>query len=271
MQIREIDPANVSYCQASRITELLLHAFQKDEFYEAMLGPRYFKSLSPPVGSAWNYRKLHFSRTLKLWAKLKSNDTRNYEVINDNNEIIGYCSWTIPPSLRVETPRWRSVSSWVINKLSAFVDKILFLGEGNLSPPNRMAKLEPVFDEINEDLGWLNIKGEDLAYLDLDSLTKTLYHPDSMWWCNMLGVDPKYQGQGYGKALLSHCLKEIKPLSPTFKDGEAEITGPAKYGLYSSTQARRLYESQGFVLTREITKEFDGHKFGLPVFLKTVF
>ncbi|PRT53187.1 hypothetical protein B9G98_00807 [Wickerhamiella sorbophila] len=271
MQIREIDPANASYAQASEICNLISYAFQNDDFFKVLLGPRYFMPLPPPVGSAWHYRKLHFTDTLKMWARLKSNDTRNFELLNDNNEIIGFSSWGVPRSLKVETPRWRRVSIWLIKKLLAVVNTVLFFGEGDLSPPTRWNKARVMFDEIDKDLGWLNVKDEDLAHLDLDSLTKTLYHQETMWWCFSMAIHPNYHRQGYGKALFSRCLEELKPFYPTFKDGEAEISGPAKYGLFASPQGRGLYESMGFVKTRDIVKELEGTKIELPLYVKTVF
>jgi len=68
-----------------------------------------------------------------------------------------------------------------------------------------------------------------------------IFHPtEPHWYLPLIGVDPVYQGRGYGSALLRHALQNC--------DGDKL---PA-YLEATSPSSRRLYERHGFEATGEI-------------------
>lgn len=267
MHIRKIEPGEATFSDAIDMAKIIVHSFQKDQLFKVLIGPLYFPS--PPVGSYY-YNKLIFSQALKWWQVIKNGSSRSWKLVGESNEMIGFCSWTPPASQSTAQTRWVRIKNWIRTKVANFLQHILAIGDGNQSMVAQMNRLIPLFQEIDDEIGWLKVDRSKLAHLNQDELSKTIYHKDDIWWCAAMAILPEHQGKGLGYKLFSHTFDSLEPFNPTFRDGDLVTTGPAKYGLCASNEGRILYEKCGFTLYNNYSRMLGGEELPRPIYFKTL-
>lgn len=271
MKITELDPATVSFAEVRQTTEMILDAFQTDDIFKVLLGPRYFTPVPPPSGQLASYRKHLFTYSLSRWLQSRQGRRREWLMNAANGDLVAYVCWTIPEPLIQPLSLWRRLKNWVLGKAVKFAEAILYAGEGDLAPPNRLPGFRSFFDRIDKQIGWLQNTEDKLAYLTGSELAETLYHPKYMWWCNMMAVNPRYQRQGHGYDLFKYSLEQIHPYHPTFVDKNARVCGPAQYGLFASHEGESLYKKCGFSCWQECSELWDDSlSIEMPLYMKVL-
>ncbi|PRT53186.1 hypothetical protein B9G98_00806 [Wickerhamiella sorbophila] len=268
MLIREIEAKDVGLFKAMELSRLVLDVFAQENYSEVLLGPLYIKELRSESRTTFRYKKLVLFFALDLWKRAKLCNNRNWEVIGDSGDLIGFSSWNVPIGSKTPPSIWTTAYRWIIERAVSLGEFLLCLGDGKDSLLAQGKALGSVTAQMDDEIGWLKVPEATLAHFDNDKLSKTIYHRKQMWWCSKMVIDPKYQRQGYGFKLFKHCLDNIEPYRPIFEDGDVKITAPAKYGLCSSENGRRLYEKFGFRLYKTASRYVGDVKLERPIYIK---
>lgn len=111
-----------------------------------------------------------------------------------------------------------------------------FCGVAQWLPPNVQPDDGPIGEHFEQTMSGLRL-GEVLHLFE----RMAAFHPqEPHWYLPLIGVDPVYQGQGYGSQLMQHGLKACdRDHLPAY----LEATSP---------DSRRLYERHGFDALGEI-------------------
>jgi ribosomal protein S18 acetylase RimI-like enzyme len=109
----------------------------------------------------------------------------------------------------------------------------LWLGPG--VEPDRQT-LKQLLDERDQAASVL--RREELQ--GFSSKQRDAHSKEPHWYLALLGVDPSYQGRGFGSGLLGHALTVV------------DQSGLPAYLEATNLNNRRLYERHGFVVVSEI-------------------
>jgi len=83
---------------------------------------------------------------------------------------------------------------------------------------------------------------ENQILMAMPNLKRTKAECEAHALLETLAVSKEFRGKGYGRALLKHCATEIKAKWPQIKKVMLDVNA-------SNSVARKLYESEGFVLS----------------------
>ncbi len=111
-----------------------------------------------------------------------------------------------------------------------------FAGVALWLPPGETPNEESVIEILQETVSNEKLEAVFSMFSQMDN-----YHPNEPhWYLPLIGVDPQYQGKGYGTALLRHTLQECDNLQML------------AYLEASSSQNVPLYKRHGFEIIGKI-------------------
>ncbi|PRT53185.1 hypothetical protein B9G98_00805 [Wickerhamiella sorbophila] len=269
MRIHKVVPEETRFSDALEIARFLLQAFQGDQTFRVLLGPLYFPPL--PTRSTYYYNKVLLYLAFRWWIIIRDGSTCSWKLLGPDDQLVGFCSWVLPASMKPTQSWWQQFSNSVLNAIFHVLRRMISLGDGYQSLSARKRRLGPLFQEIDDEIGWLKVDRTKLARLDQHALSESLYHRDDIWWCTTMAIDPEHQRKGLGYTLFNHSLEHLEPFYPVFSDGGLATTGPAKYGLCASEDGRNLYVKSGFTHYQTCRRKLEGEELLRSIYFRTLF